>query len=334
MKSAELLDAIGQVDEDLLTVPAAMHYPRRQFLRTALIAALIAVFVLGAAAAENFFPRQGSTVRMSNLSTGGQFTCRDGFVYQAGHGCIYKIDVKTGNTTAISLPDAGSSTYLVAADEGIAYVEPYSSYRFISYDGTESRTLLENVGLRKAYVDGPVIYTCDGSSLSRIEVQTGETTVLLTDSTAISGYFVDDTYIYAIAADQKNCVLRSRKDQIAFERLELSFHPQKVISNSHGLYLLSTLHPTVLYRDGVETVLPFTAYWLHATEETVFYLDENEKYVLKHYDPVSGEISTLEESVSQFAVLDDRYLCMDLFGDHTVILDLQTGKRISAFCPD
>lgn len=334
MRSDQLLDAIGYVDEDLLSNRFISHHIRRPVLRTAMIAALIAALVLGATAFGSFFPKQGNAVRMNNLSTGGQFTCHDGFIYQAGHGCIYKINAETGESTPISLPENSFTTYLVAADEGIAYVEPYSSYKFISYDGSEAHTLLENVGLRKAYVDGPVIYTCDGSSLNRIDVQTEETTVLLTDSTVISGYFVDDTYIYAVAADHENCILRSRKDRIAFERLELSFHPQKIISHNHGLYLLSTLHPTVLYRDGMETVLPFTAYWLHATEDAVYYLDENEKNVLKCYDPASGAISTIKKDVSQFAVLEDRYLCMDLMGDNTAILDLRTGEQVLAHCPD
>lgn len=334
MKSTQLLEAIGQIDETLLNGPAASHHTRRRILRTALIAALIAALALGAAAFESFFPKQGSTFRMNNLSTGGQFTYRDGLIYQAGYDCIYKIDVKNGETNAIPLPEHNFATYLVAADEGIAYVEPYSSYKFISYDGSEAHTLLENIGLRKAYVDGPVIYTCDGTSLNRIDVQTGETTVLLTDSSAISGYFVDDTYIYAVAADHESCILRSRKDRIEFERLELSFHPQKVVSHSHGLYLLSTLHPTVLYHNGTETVLPFTAYWLHATEGAVYYLDEEEKYVLKRYDPASDDVVTMAENVSQFAVLENRYLCMDLFGDNTVILDLQTGEQVLAWCPE
>ena len=69
-------------------------------------------------------------------------------------------------------------------------------------------------------------------------------------------------------------------------------------------------------------------------DAAVYYLDENEKNVLKCYDPASGAISTIKKDVSQFAVLEDRYLCMDLMGDNTAILDLRTGEQVLAHCPD
>lgn len=324
MKREQLLEAIGYVEEELLQEPA--RSTGRRIWRTVLVAALIAALAVTAAAVGSTVFKSGSNT-VDNIITGsGRFAYDNGHIYYGSVGTVYKLDLRTGQTEALPLSDSQADPkYLMATEEGLSYVTGYDTLAIYSLDGATRKTLIEG-DCARLFVDGNMLYTENGLRLQRVNMDTGEAELLVSDT---HGYYVDETYIYALT--KGNVFLRSPKDAIGFEEIPLSFHPAGVIAHGEDLYFSEYqkdgFYRVIHYRDGVETKLPVCGYFMQVLDGQLIYLDTVEKDTLKSYDLTTGETAVLEKNVFEFSVLGNRYLCIDRFNDTCLVLDWQTGQR-------
>jgi hypothetical protein len=358
MKREQLLEAIGGVSEEmLLESEQRSNRSGKIICRIALIAAAVAALTITAIANSDILTgllsakNNGSSV--SNLSTGmGSFVYSDGYIYYGVPGCIYKSDLNGTVLDTYELSDKYESpNYMFATEDAIIYVntlglpvEPEDAtapnrdghwgLRMQPKDGSSPVSICPGVEATAAYADGDQLYVSNGGEmLSRINLVTLEETELLEN---VHEYFVDDTYIYAVQGGSETCYFRSRKDVIDFEKIELSFDPNKIIADGEDIYLcqwldeeeqekLDARYRVNLVRDGVTTNLPVYSWIYQILDGCVLYLEE-ETYLLKSYDVSSGETKSLAENVYEFAVLEDRYICIDRFNTDPLILDWETGE--------
>lgn len=325
IKQTQLLEAIGHIDEKTLqeAEPRAATTVRRRFC-AAVAAALIAVLSVTAAAAGILLFGSGNT--MPNISTGsGRFAYDAGYIYYGGPGYICQVDPDSGKLEKIDLGDAHKTpTSLFVTEAGIAYISDYDTLELVTPEGNV-RQLLQNTGAR-FFADGTTAYTHNGAQLRKIDLQTGESTVLADNS---HGYYVDGEYIYALT--EGNRFLRSSKDTIAFEEVPLSFHPAGILADGEDLYFSKYLksggYQLIHYRDGVENRLPVYGYFAQKLENRLYYLDSIEKDVLKTYDLTTGQTAVLAEHVYEFSLLEGRYLCVDFYD--AIIVDPASGGEIN-----
>lgn len=322
MKQEQLLEAIGYVEETLLQEPT--HRVGRRIWRTVLVAALMAALAVTAAAVGSTIFKSGSNT-MDNILTGsGRFAYDDGHIYYGSVGTIYELDLQTGKTKALPLSDSQADPkYLIATEAGLGYVTDFNTLKIMAPDGTTQQVLMEDGDCARLFVDGNMLYTENGLSLQRVNMDTGAAAVLAENT---HGYYVDETYLYALV--EGNVFLRSGKDTIIFEEIPLSFHPAGVIADGDDLYFSeyqkNGTYQVIHYRNGTETRLPVCGYFMQVLEEHLICLDNQ---TLKSYDLTTGEIAVIAENVYEFSVLEDRYICIDRFNDSCLVLDCQTGQR-------
>jgi hypothetical protein len=171
--------------------------------------------------------------------------------------------------------------------------------------------------------------------LTRIDLRTMQKAELLQN---VISYYVDDTYIYAVQGGQGNYYMRSLKDDIAFEKIELDFDPNKVVVHGEDLYFCEWVdednreedtrrYRVNLIRNCVTSRLPAYSWFYQVLDHFVLYLEEGSN-ALKCYDLHTGQTRLLEDNVFEFSVLGKRYLCIELMNTDSVILDWQTGERV------
>ena len=272
----------------------------------------------------------GTTMANSVMGEGG-FVYSDGKIYYSEDGILFSYDPATGETQDIPLPDKFTSTFnMFATEDYICYANLRQELYAWPKSGGTPEVIYQGLGTTDLFADGMLLYTTNGMEyLSRIDLQTGEE-VRLVES--INSYYVDDTYIYAVQSNLSNhYFLRSRKDNIDFEKIPLSFYPIKVLAHGEDLYFCeggeNRSYQVIRYRDGVETRLPLRAYDYQVLSGKLIYRDCDDQ-ALKTYDLETGEIRTLLEHAVYFSILEDRYLCCICSNKAAAshyVLDLQTG---------
>ena len=272
----------------------------------------------------------GTTMANSVMGEGG-FVYSDGKIYYSEDGILFSYDPATGETQDIPLPDKFTSTFnMFATEDYICYANLRQELYAWPKSGGTPEVIYQGLGTTDLFADGMLLYTTNGMEyLSRIDLQTGEEVRLVE---YINSYYVDDTYIYAVQSDLSNhYFLRSRKDNIDFEKIPLSFYPIKVLAHGEDLYFCeggeNRSYQVIRYRDGVETRLPLRAYDYQVLSGKLIYRDCDDQ-ALKTYDLETGEIRTLLEHAVYFSILEDRYLCCICSNKAAAshyVLDLQTG---------
>lgn len=283
-----------------------------------------------------FSVEKGKTgTAMANSVMGwGRFAYSDGVVYYGNDGKIIGYDLETKQTKTYPLPDKLTSTLeLFATENYICYEDMRDALMAQPKEGGEPVVIYQGLGVTHLYADGPVLYTNNGTNyLSRIDLESGKVERLVDNA---NSYYVDDTYIYVVQTiDNANHFLRSRKDVIDFEKIQLSFHPVKVIADGEDLYFSrggrGYDYRVIHYRDGVEKELPIYAYDYQILDGKLLYHDEQEEWVIRSYDLQTGEITVLQERCHDFAIMNDRYVgftCVDEENHpYPLILDTQTGE--------
>lgn len=270
---------------------------------------------------------------MANIVMGqGMFAYGDGRIYYGGSGCIYSIDPQTGEVESHVLTDKYSHPYYLFTTENyIGYVPAYDTLEILPIDANATeRIVYQGISSTNLYADGMQLYTNSGTEmLRRIDLQTGQITDLLPD---VNTYYVDDTYIYATQTGMGNYFLRSRKDEIDFEKIELSFYPIKIFADGEDLYFCeggyARSYQLIHYRDGVETRLPFRAYDYQILDGHVIYRDLDTSGLIRSYDLRTGESEVLHDEMFDFSILEDRYICMLCYGGEVQVYDWQTGTVV------
>lgn len=329
MKQMKLLEAIGGVSEQLLMdmEKSDRRRPGRT-MRIVLVAALIAALALsGAAVGIRFFEGENS---VANIVTGqGRFAYNEDYIYYGETGRICRLDLETGEIQTITLANENEDPkYLFITQTHIGYVEGYHRLVLMEKDGSSQEVILEG-DCSRLFVDGSMLYSDNGAQLCRTDMRTGEVTILAENT---HGYWVDDTYIYALVGDRGNVFLRSRKDIIDFETITLSFYPTAIYVYGENLFFTSgssdLRYQVIHYQDGVENALPIYSAFVQRLDNCLIYLDAVEKNVVKSYDLTSGEVTVLQENVYEFSVLEGRYICFDRYNMPPTILDWETGEYI------
>lgn len=329
MKQIKLLEAIGGVSDQLL-MDMEKSYRRRpgRTMRIVLVAALIAAMALSAAAVGIQFLEGGNTI--ANIATGqGRFAYNEGYIFYGETGRICRLDLETGEIQTIKLENENvDPMYLFITQTHIGYVEPYHRLVLMEKDGSSSEVILEG-NCSRLFADGSMLYSDNGAQLCRTDLQTGEVTILAENT---HGYWVDETYIYALVGDQGNVFLRSGKDVVDFESLQLSFCPAAICVDGKDIFFTSgnsdLRYQVIHYQDGVENALPIYSAFVQVLDNCLIYLDAVEKNVVKSYDLTSGEVTVLQENVYEFSVLEGRYICFDRYNMPPAILDWETGEYI------
>ncbi len=361
MKREQLLEAIGGVSEDYLLEAERPVRPsgksvRRILLAVAIVAALGITAMASTGILTGILKAEKNGSSASNLATGmSGFVYSDGYIYQGVPGYIYKCDSNGNIVKTYPLSDKFETPhYMFATQDAIVYVnsmglavEPedetapnraeFWGLRVQPKDGSEPYSICPDVEATRAYADGDQLYINNGGTmLSRVDLVTFEQTDLLEN---VYSYFVDDTYIYAIENTEEHCYFRSAKDVIAFEQIPLPFDPNNIVADGEDLYICEWMNADdqkatgERYRvnrvhGGEVTPLPVYSWFYQVLDGCVLYIDRAGTYPLKCYDLATGEATTLVESVFEFSVLEDRYICIDTFNADPLIYDWQTGEYV------
>jgi len=302
----------------------------------------------------------------NTVMKGDAFAYRDGFIYFSEMGNMYEYDTETGVTAKLgSMSDYVGRCLTVAEDKVMYYTRGMSdtSVHYITRDGKNSGVLFRRDDITSAFLEGDVWYILalslqedvDGFTyqlLSR-DAETGEETLLL-EADWINSYFVDEEYIYVVEIDtvgydnegkaiKEYWLLRSPKDQIAFEKVDTTIKPIKVFANGDDLYICQWGDWQIWhYADGVANALPMTSFNYQVFDGHLLYQDSAPgvpKYdvvngpfgdPLKAYNLETGEEKVLAESVFYFAILGERYVAygvnLDGANFRWYVYDWQTGE--------
>lgn len=310
MKQEQLLQAIGSIDEELLR--PAPRRPFRAAWRVALLAAILATVTLSAAAFGTWTFKSGSNTMANTLTSEGRFAYFDGWYYCGTERGLFRQHARTLKVEKLPLPEEQTDPrFLVMTDIGLGFVTAQDTFVIQTEHGNEQIDLPEGSHLCRVYGEGSCLYTNNGAEFSRIDLNTGEKTVLLTD---VHCYFVDENWIYALV--EGNCFLRSPKDNIAFETISLSFQPAEMLAHGDTLYFTKFLgsgnrYRIISYRDGIETKLPIVGFGLQMYGERLLYLD---RQTLMVYDPATGSNTLFAENVYEYAVLNGDCVCICHYG--------------------
>ena len=283
-----------------------------------------------------FYVEKGKTgtVMANSVMGNGRFVYSDGNVYYGGDGKLMAYNLESGAVKTTFLPSAYDMTfYLFATDHYICYEDGRDALIAVPKAGGEPVVIYQGLGIHHLYADGSMLYTNNAAEyLSRIDLETGKVEILLEGGAY--RYFVDENYIYVAQGDGKKQIMRSPKDQIDFQPIPLSFYPVSVYADGDTLYLAKggkdVQRRVYRYKDGVETLLPITAWQYQLLGDQLIYLDETDRETLKSYDLNTGETKILMENAVDFSLMEGRYLGIERVDEnrHTFpsILDLQTGK--------
>jgi len=334
MKREQLLEAIGGVDESLLIeTEQPVRAKRIPVGRLVLVAAIIAALAMTVAGATELFfnlkASNGATVE--NLATGmGTFIYSNDSIFYGTAGKIIQYD--TAGNVLREYPLESEDVvphYMFAMEGAIVYTDGYLGLNIMPLDGSAPQTVFADMDMTYVYVDGNQLYTTNGTEmLTRVDLLTGETTDLLEN---VSTYYVDDNYIYAVQASREYCYFRSQKGSDTFEKIPLTFDPNKVVANGEDLYFCQWIEEDQreegdpryqVNRVSGDRVTPLPVYsWFYQILDGCVLYREEYTYKLKSYNTLTGETKTLAENVFDFAVLEDRYVCVDRYNEDILILD-------------
>ena len=320
MKQELLLEALGHIEEALLT-----EAPRRSFRglwRAAVLAAVLVTLALtaGALGSRLFIP--GSNTMSNTQTARGQFAYGDGYYYFGTASGLYRL--REGSQRPERLNTEADPQYLFMTEQGLCYVTESGSFALRTPQGEETLDLPEGSHLTRVYGEGNLVYTNNGSEFCRIDLVSGERTVLLTD---VHGYYVDENWIYALTEGAQ--FLRSPKDTAAFESISLTFHPASVTADGDTLYFTKFLssgnrYRIIRYRDSEETPLPIVGFNPQILGEQLLYQDGT---LLRLYDPATGSNTVIAEDVYEYAVLNGDCICISHYGGRITV----GGKTVWLF---
>lgn len=259
----------------------------------------------------------------------GNFAYGDDGFYYSDVGHIYHYNPTTDKTRTYTLSNKTDDPMQMFVTENyICYTDRWSKLVALPKDGSPETVLYEGIGSGRLYADGMTLYSSDGV----INMRTGTITPWKEE---LIHWYVDDAYIYGVEGSKSKSFLRIRKDTMETERIALSFAPITVLADGEDLYFTETgtgdRWQLVHYRDGVETKLPIRALEYQILDGYVIYRCEDEGgQKIKSYNLETGEIKVIHEDGFNFAVLENRYVCLRCADEngqgYSTVLDWQTGE--------
>lgn len=264
----------------------------------------------------------------------GECLYSDGCFWIGTFGYLYKYDPKADTLEQFDLGDEYMSPGNLFATENYICFSHADSVMRMRKDGTERERIAE--GVMYTAVDGNYLYGWDqNGALSRHNVETGEKEIIID---AFISYYLTDSHIYVIPAGNGNYFLRSPKDQIEFERVEVGFETAAgICMDGEDLYLNEAwTYQVYRYKDGEITRLPVQSSDYQVANGQLFYRASAGDCGLRAYNLETGEDRVILEDIHTFSIFEDRYLYYHYgtwdgetyLGDFIGIIDLQTGENI------
>lgn len=289
----------------------------------------------------------------NNNTAVGRLAHRDGFIYFADSACLYEYDTASGKTAILDQTGLLKGFYALFVTEDRVWFTHDEGLHYVTRDGKQCGTCFTESGElgTQFCADGKDAYflrsTADENkkwktSLFHMDWETGVTKLLSGDHDVYS-YSLDDNNIYIVEQIEQYKdyeVLISDRKNVAFQKIDLSFEPIMTYPTDEGLYISSLIGDgvTFLYRDGAVTELPVSSGpYYHVVGKNLIYQDfrttsqTNSKgcHALVLYNMETGEKRVLNDSVWEFGVLEDRYICYwwaDDAHQKWYCYDLQTGQ--------
>lgn len=290
------------------------------------------------------------------MNSNGHFAYRDGYIYFVDTRNIYEYDTETGRTVVLCCTDY-YPTALFVSEERVWYTNiGTKGLLYVTRDGKEQGKSFTDTGEPGSWFccDGEDAYflarvtEADNSfkvALFHMNWETGATTMLSGDYN-VHTYSVDADNIYMVAlvakegANKDYELFVSARGKIDFRRIDLSFEPVVTCPTTDGLYIsnLSKTGNSYLYRgDALEELSVSFGPYYDVVENSLIY--ENDSTfshtrsiscrALELYDLETGEKRVLNDSVFEFGVLENRYVCYwwaDDVHQKWYYYDLQTGE--------
>ena len=108
--------------------------------------------------------------------------------------------------------------------------------------------------------EAAMVHGIDADELKSIDLKTGEIKTLAQN---VNRYFVDENYLYVLPI-KGNYFLRSNRDDVCFERFELTFQPILMVIDGGDIYFTEggeleagqRRYQVIRYSNGEETKLP------------------------------------------------------------------------------
>ena len=292
---------------------------------------------------------------------GGWCTYRDGFIYFSDNTRMYEYDTLSGATVDLGHIDDYFAKGLFVMDDKLVYMvsggKNNATLHYITRDGKESGVLPGTYGAGGVSLDGDNWYfgankLSDDKSVMhkqfwRRNVETGQEMLLL-ELEASNGYYLHGEHIYIIEfytvgnsgdyeKDQDCRLLRSSKDQIVFETMDMNVKPINLVFDGEDMYMSRRGDWRICrYADGKETVLPVASFTYLVFDGHLFYQDATPGNVkprgnpLKTYNLETEEEKIIVESMFEFAILGNRHVVysstLDGSNFRYYVYDWQTGE--------
>lgn len=274
------------------------------------------------------------TTAVNDTMTVGMMACEDGTLYLSASGGIFQYEIETGEYAFLETEEYSLPRNIFLTDNYICYTDNIFGRHglyCVSKDGSKRDYVYEGISIGSLRVVGSKLYGIDADELKSIDLETGEIETLAEN---VNRYFIDDNYLY-ILPTKGNYFLKSNRNDVRFEKYELTFQPISMVSDGEDLYFTvggqleegQRRYQIVRYSGGVETKLPIYSVRMQILNGKLVYAEESDSSIIKTYDLTSGETECLQENVFDFYVCEDgRIVFHYLYNDGWGILDMETGE--------
>lgn len=274
----------------------------------------------------------------------GKFCFSNDFIYfiasddTVGADRIYEYDLATGKAVGLRGTAERMENLFVSGDR--IYYTSVDSLKSVTKSGRKSRTVFSREGeaCRALTVYDNTAYFLDfvrGNLFSR-NLESGSEQKLLSN---VLSYSIDGGKIYAVVDENDHRDLyTSDLEPVDFQKVELDIQPIVVSANDDTVYLSAmATYQLHTFQDGQLAELPIRATYYTVLDGQILYLDAetfgNSCFNLTAYDTATGEKEAIFEDVFDFAVLENRYICAQCFGEGNRMnyygYDRLTGERFT-----
>ncbi len=304
---------------------------RRSILTSVCLIVYCIVFLGGCTVVYDGNPEPHST-SCGNITMGnGKFSYDNGFVYYTDLSDIYEYEIASNKAvTVFSTADIIKDIYV--QDQYIYFNS--NGLKRVTKDGKKQQRIFErNDGCLQLFVEDANAWYLDSveGTLYRRDLKTKKEEAVLSH---VMSYYVDDEHIYAIAKEEDvPALFISDKNNIQFNKVTLSFLPINVLADDGIVYMAEReSYQVVQWDSGKESRLPIASCYYQIMGNRIIYLDssayDNSNSSLMQYDMTTGEKKRISEDVSDFNLLEDRYICIQCRAEDQQfwIYDAETGK--------
>lgn len=286
---------------------------------------------------------QTGTTAVNDTMTVGMMAREGGMIYLGTTGGIFQYEIETGEYAFLKTEDYSLPRNIFLTENYICYTD-YIFGRYglycVSKDGSKQDYVYEGISVGSLRVVGSKLYGIDADELKSIDLKTGEIKTLAQN---VNRYFVDENYLYVLPI-KGNYFLRSNRDDVCFERFELTFQPILMVIDGGDIYFTEggeleagqRRYQVIRYSNGEETKLPVYSVRMQIVNDKLVYADESDSSIIKTYDLTSGKTDRLQENVFDFYVYEDEIVVFHyLYSNGWGILDLENGELTKVeHCPE